>query len=233
MQKVDVTITQQWLRMLVWQMAMRHLLLSSNISAGPMSLLFPVEVARKLRVLVTNRSREIQVHGVAILQKLFEIAMGISDVLTLIPAESIEENADRIEDFVWIVRFLLAQPSVTSVQKEALQKNLETILEAAGIPVTSPLSSTTIAVADVNNAVPSSSSPIGMQETPARRAMDTETQLDDPWLILYRSVAGGLNRNNETPEEPFVGPMSWIASLNDLSGASQELLHNLEYPLQS
>jgi hypothetical protein len=72
-----------------------------------------------------------------------------------------------------------------------------------------------------------------MQETPAQSAMVTETQVDDPWLILYRSVAGGLNRNNETPEEPFVGPMSWIASLNDLSGASQELLHNLEYPLQS
>jgi hypothetical protein len=226
MQKVDILITQLWMRMLVWQMAMSHLMLSSNNSTGSMSLLFPVEVARRLRALITGCSkRSIQVHGAGIVQKLFELAMGIADVIALIPSESLEENAGRIENFLWISQFLLEQPSLSATQKDALEKKLEVIREVTGIPV-SP----------VGNCAVVPYAPSAASSTSINEQLHANLRNDDPWLSLSKTVADGVldptsRRDSLASEEGYEGPISWIANLSNVSGASKELLHNLEYSL--
>lgn len=266
MQRVDLIITQQWLRMLVWQMAMSHLMVNSSASTSTRLLLFPIEAARKLRVMIASCSKKsIEVHGAAILQKLFELAMGISDVISLMPSESIEENAGRIEDFMWIAQFLLGQTSVSATQKDTLRRKLDIISDATGIPIgpvvpgisasdaASAASAAYQPLPQTNAGTATPAGPSGSSGPSGPSATTTVTSAktndadmdpfglsgDDPWLTLSRSVAEGVDqksrRNSETLEM-YGGsgaPISWIASLSNLSGGSQELLHNLEYPLQS
>lgn len=120
-QQADLIVTQQWLRMLIWQMAVSRYWLKHQ-SKGCMSLLFPVEIAHQLRQLFSNCSQQsIQVHGSSILRKLFELSISIADVITILPAST------SIDDYLWIARFLLKQPSLTDQQKQLLGEKLQRI----------------------------------------------------------------------------------------------------------
>ena len=45
-QKADISITQQWLRILVWQLSLRNISMSSDPGDDIMSLTYPIHVAR-------------------------------------------------------------------------------------------------------------------------------------------------------------------------------------------
>jgi hypothetical protein len=54
MQRADLAITKEWLRTLVWRLAMGQTLLSSRSSQSCFSLLFPVRLSQSLRQQVTS-----------------------------------------------------------------------------------------------------------------------------------------------------------------------------------
>jgi hypothetical protein len=63
-QKVDVCITQQWMRTLVWQLSLSHMVLSSNSADQTMTILFPAQVARDtLSFLRTLSADTLVAHG--------------------------------------------------------------------------------------------------------------------------------------------------------------------------
>ncbi|KAF2184988.1 hypothetical protein K469DRAFT_739063 [Zopfia rhizophila CBS 207.26] len=126
MQRADLAITREWLRTLVWRLAMSRTLLSSRSSKECLSLLFPVRLSQQLRRQVSNMSREdIGVHGSTIVQKLFEITDTIADVLILVPAATLEETALRIEDFLFILDFVLLFPALDQTRRSILIEKLE------------------------------------------------------------------------------------------------------------
>ncbi len=128
MQQADLIITRQWLRSLVWQMAMSRCLLSSGASKQCMSLLFPVTLSQQLRLLISHMSRTaIDVHGSGILKKLFELTDTIADVIIHVPAGTLDETTARVDDFLFLLRFLFTFPRFDLVQKQLLQKKLETL----------------------------------------------------------------------------------------------------------
>ena len=115
LQHADLFVTRSWLRTLVWQIAMSNCLLSSkppSSSHEAMSLVFPVRrLSAQLRQLVTRPEMKtsIGMHGSGILQKLFEIANTIADVMALVPAAMVAENKEgfehqRIADLLFVVR---------------------------------------------------------------------------------------------------------------------------------
>lgn len=126
MQRADLAITREWLRTIVWRMAMSQTLLSSRSSKECFSLLFPVRLSQSLRQQVTSLSREdIEVHGTSIVQKLFEITDTIADVLIHVPAATLEETACRTEDFVFILDFVLLFPALDQTRRGILLEKLE------------------------------------------------------------------------------------------------------------
>jgi hypothetical protein len=126
MQRADLTITREWLRTLVWRLAMGQTLLSSRSSKECLSLLFPVRLSQTLRQQVSSMSRQdIEVHGSSITQKLFEITDTIADVLTHVPAATIEETALRIDDFLFILDFVLLFPQLDQTRRGILLRKLE------------------------------------------------------------------------------------------------------------
>lgn len=126
MQRADLTITREWLRTLVWRLAMGQTLLSSRSSKECLSLLFPVRLSQSLRQQLSSMSRrDIEVHGSSITQKLFEITDTIADVLIHIPAATLEETALRIDDFLFILDFVLLLPQLDATRRGILLEKLE------------------------------------------------------------------------------------------------------------
>ncbi|RMZ74138.1 C6 transcription factor [Pyrenophora seminiperda CCB06] len=126
MQRADLIITREWLRTLVWRLAMSQTLLSTQSSKECLSLLFPVRLSQTLRQQVSSMSRhDIEVHGSSITQKLFEITDTIADVLIHVPAATLAETALRIDDFLFILDFVLLFPHLDQTRRGILLEKLE------------------------------------------------------------------------------------------------------------
>lgn len=183
MQQADLVITKHWLRTLVWQMAMSKCLLSSAASKESMSLLFPVRLSKQLRTLVTKMSRRsIEIHGSGIQQKLFELTDTIANVVTTVPAATVEETAGRVDDFVFLVDFLFSLPRFDAMQKEILQKKLERLQGLFPYSANTPDSTT----------------------LPTSAMEEGATVENGPWLGVIKTGNHSLNHlgNHWSPESP-------------------------------
>jgi hypothetical protein len=165
MQRADLIITREWLRTLVWRLAMSQALLSSRTSKDCLSLLFPVRLSTNLRQQVSSMSREdIEAHGSSIVHKLFEITDTIADVLVHVPAATLEETALRIEDFLFILEFVLLLPELDPTRRNILLEKLERL--QAQFP-------------EIYSASSSPNVPYDMQSPPS-----------DPWYNVTQSKIG-------------------------------------------
>lgn len=81
-QKADLLITQQWLRLIVWQSSFRQTLLSWTAPHESMHFAFPLAIARSTaNVLQSLPPSAVEVHGMGIFEKIFEIATWCMNVL--------------------------------------------------------------------------------------------------------------------------------------------------------
>ncbi|KAH8195742.1 hypothetical protein TruAng_010096 [Truncatella angustata] len=108
-QKADLMVTQQWLRLIVWQSSFRQGLLSTAAGDESFSFSFPLSIARDTAAILQSLpSRAVEVHGMGIFEKIFEIGtwsvnvMGAYDSGTTNPTRPFGGAADGVAgmDFV-------------------------------------------------------------------------------------------------------------------------------------
>ncbi|KAL1849920.1 hypothetical protein Daus18300_013115, partial [Diaporthe australafricana] len=88
-QKADLLVTQQWLRLIVWQASFRQSLLSWTAPHESMHFGFPLAIARSTAaVLQSLPSTAVEVHGMGIFEKIFEIGTWCMNVLGAIDRAS-------------------------------------------------------------------------------------------------------------------------------------------------
>lgn len=156
LQLADLFITRAWMRTIVWQLAMSDFLLSSG-PPGPerheaLSLFFPAHrLSAQLRKLAQFQvETSIGKHGSGILQKIFEIANTIADVMTLFPVASTgaggrgEEGGMRnnkeeslgfdqnksyqcMSDLLLLVKVLLSFERIDKTQRDIILSKVETL----------------------------------------------------------------------------------------------------------
>ncbi|CAK7220346.1 hypothetical protein SCUCBS95973_004127 [Sporothrix curviconia] len=81
-QRADLLITQQWLRLIVWQSSFRQQLLSWTAPDESMRFAFPLTIAaRTATVIQSLPPQAIEVHGMGIMEKIFEIGTWSMNVL--------------------------------------------------------------------------------------------------------------------------------------------------------
>ncbi|KAK3386722.1 hypothetical protein B0H63DRAFT_520797 [Podospora didyma] len=81
-QKADLLITQQWLRLIVWQSSFKQGLLSGSSRDESMQFSFPLAIAqRTTSILATLPPSAVEVHGMGIFEKIFEIGTWCMNVL--------------------------------------------------------------------------------------------------------------------------------------------------------
>ena len=130
MQQADLIITRQWLRTLVWQLAMSNILLSSESESESLMLTFPLRLSSQLRQFLTRMSHEsVGIHGTGILSKLFEITDTIADVVIHLPQASTEDTLHRVDDILFLKRFLFSFTRIENVQKRILIQKFEKMKE--------------------------------------------------------------------------------------------------------
>jgi hypothetical protein len=82
-QKADLLITQQWLRLIVWRKAEQRKLLSWHASHESMNVAFPFDIARQtVAILESLPSMAVEVHGMGIYEKIFKIGVSYVDTLS-------------------------------------------------------------------------------------------------------------------------------------------------------
>ncbi|KAK7949270.1 RING-3 [Apiospora aurea] len=88
-QKADLLMTQQWLRLIVWQSSFRQGLLSTAAPHASFSFGFPLAIARDTAaVLQSLPSQAVEVHGMGIFEKIFEIGVWCVNVLNAYDANA-------------------------------------------------------------------------------------------------------------------------------------------------
>ena len=102
-QAADLRTSQQWLRTMVWQLSIQNGCLSSGHDDTSMTFQYPVEIARDLVAMTSQFSQQsMEVHGIGLvctitcfqaflltrlqIEKLFDVACSLTDVLSLLPA---------------------------------------------------------------------------------------------------------------------------------------------------
>ncbi|KAH8670305.1 hypothetical protein BGZ60DRAFT_32862 [Tricladium varicosporioides] len=81
-QRADILVTQQWLRLIIWQSSMRQGLLSSNAEDESMTFHYPLKIAHSLLDVISSLpTTSIEVHGMGIFEKIFEIGNTMLDVM--------------------------------------------------------------------------------------------------------------------------------------------------------
>lgn len=66
-QLADLSVTQQWLRSIVWQLATASGCLSSNSAAMSMNFSYPIDIARDLLSITNRVSRHsLEIHGIGL-----------------------------------------------------------------------------------------------------------------------------------------------------------------------
>jgi hypothetical protein len=77
-----------WLRIMVWQLSITNGHLSSSSNDSSMTFKYPIEVAKDLVRDIQNISLDaMEVHGVGLIEKLFDIACTLTDVIACVPFE--------------------------------------------------------------------------------------------------------------------------------------------------
>jgi hypothetical protein len=85
-EKANLRVTQLWLGILCWQVRLRLGLLSEEADSPSSTYQYPLEIARSLTMSIRDLPVEsIQVHGVGLTEKLFDITCALIDVLARVP----------------------------------------------------------------------------------------------------------------------------------------------------
>ncbi|KAI5206842.1 hypothetical protein E4T39_02264 [Aureobasidium subglaciale] len=121
-QCANILVTQQWLRLMVWQTALKLGLVSSTAVSSTFSYTYPVEIATSLcEILKTLAPISIQVHGLGIFEKQFEIAYSLLDALTL---SNVSLPGDHHETLRSLLLSLSASPTSREIYVHILQKKI-------------------------------------------------------------------------------------------------------------
>ncbi|EXJ95393.1 hypothetical protein A1O1_00514 [Capronia coronata CBS 617.96] len=120
-QKADVLITQQWLRLVFWQASMRQGFIS-YVAADPIfSSTYPITIAKDLCMALHDLTYDaILVHGMGIFEKLFEVAYTLMDALTIA-----NYNWSESHELRYLFDVLSASPNSHNTYVKMLRTKIE------------------------------------------------------------------------------------------------------------
>ncbi|KAI8942626.1 hypothetical protein NX059_000680 [Plenodomus lindquistii] len=137
LQRADITMTQQWMRIFLWQHALNVTNMSSEHQNEEFSFSFPAKVAQTVLSNLSSLSRQsIEAHGPGMESKLFDVANSLADVMMIMPSMNHESHfgigpRDLIHSLSQILAgFRGGNPAVIGI----LQEKLETLGLSHGSP---------------------------------------------------------------------------------------------------
>ena len=120
-QRADVLITQQWLRLIFWQAALRLGYISTIADDCAFTYDYPIDIAIALCDVVKSLPpNAVQVHGLGIFEKQFDVAYSLMDTLALSGTTQPEHH----ECLRYLLLSLSASPSSRQIYVRTLEKKM-------------------------------------------------------------------------------------------------------------
>lgn len=120
-QRADVLITQQWLRLIFWQAALRLGYISTVADDRAFTYEYPADIATAMCDVVKSLPPvAIQVHGLGIFEKQFEVAYSLMDTLAL----SGTTQSEHHECLRYLLLSLSASPNSRQIYVKTLEKKM-------------------------------------------------------------------------------------------------------------
>ncbi|KAL2026881.1 hypothetical protein VTO58DRAFT_102862 [Aureobasidium pullulans] len=89
LQKADLSVTQQWLRLMFWKLAINKVIMTANTNDDISSVFFPISLAKELLTNISAMSIDtLEAHGPGMELKLFEVTNSVADMITLNPRQT-------------------------------------------------------------------------------------------------------------------------------------------------
>ncbi|KAF1919958.1 hypothetical protein BDU57DRAFT_156788 [Ampelomyces quisqualis] len=137
LQRADISMTQQWMRIFLWQHALNVTNLSSVNAEDEFSFSFPAKVAQNVLSNLSSLSQQsIEAHGPGMESKLFDVANSLADVMIIMPEINHKSHfgigpRDLVHSLSRVLSsFRGGNPAVLSI----LQDKLTTLGMAVGSP---------------------------------------------------------------------------------------------------
>ena len=120
-QRADVLITQQWLRLIFWQAALRLGYISTVADDRAFTYEYPIDIAVAMCDVVKSLPPvALQVHGLGIFEKQFEVAYSLMDTLAL----SGTTQSEHHECLRYLLLSLSASPNSRQIYVKTLEKKM-------------------------------------------------------------------------------------------------------------
>lgn len=120
-QRADVEITQQWLRLIFWQASMRQGIVSSKSENAAFTYQYPLMIAKALCGQMSDMTvNALAVHGLGIFEKVFEVAYTLMDALTIA-----KKPWSESEELRYLFSCLSSSPNSHSTYVRMLETKLE------------------------------------------------------------------------------------------------------------
>lgn len=125
-QTADIVITQLWMHVLFWQLAIRTCPLPSDARDMCLSLRFPLRLTRHLaRTIRTLAKEDIESHGASMVHKLLELLIAIVDVVNIAGLDSYHQGENVLSDLELLIFFIVGLDRLDERQKELLHLKLD------------------------------------------------------------------------------------------------------------
>ncbi|PGH03121.1 hypothetical protein AJ79_07448 [Helicocarpus griseus UAMH5409] len=105
-QLANLRITQQWLRTIIWQLSTTLGFLSSNSVHECMTFRYPLQIARDLAFATWKLPQQsMEVHGIGLVEKIFEVACTLTDVISCIPSTETKSTGFELGPKDYLIHF--------------------------------------------------------------------------------------------------------------------------------
>ncbi|KAK5442698.1 hypothetical protein LTS15_010905 [Exophiala xenobiotica] len=92
-QLANIRVSQQWLRVIVWQLCTMLGYLSSDAAHESLTFRYPLKIAQDLAISTWKLPlHSMQMHGIGLTEKVFDITCTLIDVISCIPTEDVKSN---------------------------------------------------------------------------------------------------------------------------------------------
>jgi hypothetical protein len=201
-----------------------------------MTFQYPVEIARDLVAMTSQFSQQsMEVHGVALIEKLFDVACSLTDVLSLLPARSDPFTLgprDYLHQFMSLLSVL--RNGDTRFLPLLLQK-VHDVLPTLANPMLQTVPETTNMCADVDIFDGFGNSGMIPQTFTPMQSRPTEFKLENPGLPFDKRIdhLGSPSVAQNSDNSPFTSPAIMSPSM-EFPGMSKyngfpDLNHGMEF----
>ncbi|KAJ5173780.1 uncharacterized protein N7500_001711 [Penicillium coprophilum] len=93
----DLRVSQQWLRIMIWQLSMTAGFLSTKPTHECMDFRYPLLIAQDLCFATWKLSKQgMETHGIGLIEKIFEVACTLIDVMTCLSAAGLRSSGFKL-----------------------------------------------------------------------------------------------------------------------------------------